>query len=96
MLEERQALRADPFAGGRHAHRVVHPHLPRVGGRGRDGEDAQVARQHLRAQYLFVILRLADIEIHLLRDVVHMLERVDVREPFLNGGFEYAGHLIRG
>ena len=96
LLEERQALRSHPFAGGRHPHGVVHPDLPQVGGRGRDGENPQVCEQHLRAQHLFVELHLAHVEIHLLRDVVHVLKGVHVGEPFLNRGFERARHLIRG
>ena len=74
----------------------MHPDLPQVGGRGRDGENPQVCEQHLRAQHLFVELHLAHVEIHLLRDVVHVLKGVHVGEPFLNRGFERARHLIRG
>lgn len=96
LLEEGQAFGADPFAGGRDPHVVVHADLAHVGGRGRDGHDPQVAQENLGAEDALVVIDLPDIEIGLLCDVVHVLERVDVAEALLNRCFDRACHLIRG
>jgi hypothetical protein len=93
LLRERDALVAHFRRDGGDRDLVLQADLAQVGGGGCDGDDAQAVEKHVFAQHPTVVIDLPDVEIHLLRDVVYVVKRIDVRETFLNGYFRFARHL---
>ena len=93
LLEEGDALVTYFGDRSRDVDVVLHPDLLFEGVRGRGRDDAARSGEYVVLQDLPVEIRFAQVEIHLLRDVVHMLERIDVREALLDEGFQRFCHV---
>ena len=94
LLEEGDALVTYFGDRSRDVDVVLHPDLLFEGVRGRGRDDAARSGEYVVLQDLPVEIRFAQVEIHLLRYIVHVLEHVDIRNTLLNKSFDDSCHKV--